>query len=149
LHGPSLATGAVLGVGAGWLLDRRSGRRRRRALVDRSAALLRRSTRRSRRFVRHGISEVNGLVQRVAHRFVRRRPELDDATLSDKVRSILFRDDAVPKGQISVNAERGWIYLRGELDSPELIQRLGESAQRIEGVRGVKNLLHTPGTAAA
>jgi osmotically-inducible protein OsmY len=73
---------------------------------------------------------------------------LDDATLSDKVRSILFRDDAVPKGRINVNAERGWIYLRGELDSPELIQWLGTSARRIAGVRGVRNLLHTPGTPA-
>jgi osmotically-inducible protein OsmY len=111
---------------------------------DRSAAIARRRARRTRRLLRYISSEVYGAGQRAGHALVHRRRELDDATLAAKVRSILFRDGGIPKGNTNINAERGWIYLRGELLSPELIQRAARRAARIEGVRGVKNLLHTP-----
>ena len=32
---------------------------------------------------------------------------IDDATLIDRVRSTVFRDDAVPKGDLNINVERG------------------------------------------
>jgi osmotically-inducible protein OsmY len=97
-----------------------------------------------RRFARHASSDVYGLGRRVAHRLPHEHRALDDATLVQKVQSILFRDPSIPKGMISVNAEDGYVYLRGEVESVELIGKIGESALEIDGVRGVKNLLHTP-----
>jgi hypothetical protein len=59
-----------------------------------------------------------------------------------------LRDARVPKGRISVNAERGAVFLRGEVASPDLIEELERAARRIGGVRSVENLLHQPGTPA-
>jgi osmotically-inducible protein OsmY len=76
------------------------------------------------------------------------RPQPDDVTLARKVESEIFRDADVPKGQINVNAENGKIVLRGEVDSPELIDDLVVRARKVQGVQDVENLLHTPGQPA-
>jgi osmotically-inducible protein OsmY len=47
-----------------------------------------------------------------------------------------------------VNAEEGVVFLRGVMERQEDIDRLGEEARRIEGVRAVENLLHIAGTRA-
>ena len=49
----------------------------------------------------------------------------------------------VPKGQVSVNADNAVIYLRGQLESDEQIEKLMRATHAIEGVNGVENLLHT------
>ena len=72
----------------------------------------------------------------------------DDATLKDKVESELFRDEHEVKGAINVNAQEGIVQLRGELPSQDLIDALVARTQKIQGVRDVENLLHTPGTEA-
>ena len=74
--------------------------------------------------------------------------QYDDATLKDKVESELFRDEHEVKGAININAQEGIVQLRGELPSQDLIDALVERTQRIQGVREVENLLHTPGTEA-
>jgi osmotically-inducible protein OsmY len=76
------------------------------------------------------------------------REPLDDAGLAHKVESVLFRDTHVPKGEISINAERGTVFLRGQVESPELIDELTKSVRKIVGVSEVVNLLHLPGTPA-
>jgi hypothetical protein len=53
-----------------------------------------------------------------------------------------------PKGAVDVNAQRGIIQLRGEVESPELIDELVAKTRKIQGVLEVENLLHTPGTPA-
>ena len=73
---------------------------------------------------------------------------LDDVTLAHRVESQLFRRAGVPKGQVSVNAEEGVVFLRGVMERQEDIDRMGEEARRIEGVRAVENLLHMAGTRA-
>jgi osmotically-inducible protein OsmY len=70
---------------------------------------------------------------------------LNDPALARKVESEVFRDDALPKGNISVNAEYGVIYLRGELPSREMIDELTTRARSVDGVRAVENLTHLPG----
>jgi osmotically-inducible protein OsmY len=55
----------------------------------------------------------------------------------------------VPKGQINVNVEDGVVYLRGELEQPDLIEDLGAQARKVQGVLGVENLLHVPGAEAS
>jgi osmotically-inducible protein OsmY len=73
---------------------------------------------------------------------------LDDAGLAHKVESVLFRNPNVPKGKISVNAESGTVYLRGQLENADLIDAVVESARAIPGVGEVVSLLHLPGTEA-
>jgi len=73
---------------------------------------------------------------------------LDDVTLARKVETEIFRDENVPKGAVVVNSEFGVVYLRGQVDSDEQIDALGTAARGVEGVKDVKNLLHTPGSPA-
>jgi hypothetical protein len=81
----------------------------------------------------------------------RRPPQpkpLDDATITDKVETILFRDDSVEKGKIDVNTVDGVVYLRGVANTPELIKALEAKALEIPEVKQVENLLHLPKTPA-
>ena len=104
------------GAAAEYFLDPESGRRRRHLAHDRSLAMLRR---RSREAVRRG-KYLEGVAEGLAHRAAH-----------------------TPKGHVSVNAERGVVYLRGQLDSAEQIEALVHATGAVEGVKGVKNLLHT------
>jgi len=72
----------------------------------------------------------------------------DDVTLARQVESELFGDEAVPKGQINVNAENGKIVLRGEVGEQEMIVDLEQRARSVQGVSDVENLLHLPGVEA-
>jgi osmotically-inducible protein OsmY len=76
------------------------------------------------------------------------KPQPDDITLARKVESEIFRGADVPKGQINVNVEDGVVYLRGELEQPDLIDDLGAQARKVQGVLAVENLLHVPGQEA-
>ena len=76
------------------------------------------------------------------------KPEYDDVTLARKVESEIFRDVWVPKGQINVNAENGVVVLRGEVNQLEMVRDLEEKARKVQGVKDVENLLHTPGQEA-
>ena len=95
---------------------------------------------RSRRMV---VGKFRGLAERVLQ-----PKHYDDATLKDKVESELFRDEHEVKGSISVNAQEGVVQLRGEVPSQDLIDALVERTDKIQGVREVESLLHTPGTEA-
>jgi osmotically-inducible protein OsmY len=44
---------------------------------------------------------------------------------------------------VSVNADNAVIYLRGQLETDGQIEELVRAIRAIEGVNGVKNLLHT------
>ena len=74
--------------------------------------------------------------------------EYDDWTLKAKVESELFRDEHEVKGAVNVNAQEGVVQLRGELPSRDLIDALVDRTARINGVKEVENLLHTPGAEA-
>jgi osmotically-inducible protein OsmY len=73
---------------------------------------------------------------------------LNDPALARKVESEIFRDDAMPKGKISVNAEYGVIYLRGEVPDQETKEELATRTRAVDGVRAVENLTHLPGESA-
>jgi hypothetical protein len=137
---------AALAAAGAWLFDPVSGRRRRALLRDRTAGVFRRSARRGERFGRHLASDTQGLAARATHR---EEPKvLDDATLKNKVETEIFRAADSPKGRVSVNAQHGVVQLRGEVDSPDLIDDLVQKVRSIQGVRDVENLLHVAGTPA-
>jgi len=73
---------------------------------------------------------------------------LNDPALVGKVESEVFRGDDIPKDKISVNAEYGVIYFRGEVPSQEVMDELTKRARAVDGVRAVENLTHLPGEPA-
>jgi osmotically-inducible protein OsmY len=133
-----------LGATLMYFFDPQNGRRRRHMLRDRTLAFFRRSGRRAERFGHKVAAEGEGLAHQAAHLQEEPKPQPDDASLVDKVRSEIFRDVDVPSGQININAEQGKVVLRGEVEQPELIEQLVERTRNVQGVREVENLLHVP-----
>jgi osmotically-inducible protein OsmY len=72
----------------------------------------------------------------------------DDVTLARKVETEIFRAADAPKGSVSVDVQAGVATLRGEVDEQQWVERLGDEAGHVQGIQGVQNLLHTPGTPA-
>jgi hypothetical protein len=143
--GMSLAS-AVGGAAVAFFLDPRSGRRRRHTVRDRVLSRARRTERRAVVGARRAEWRMIGAVRRTVNARRRREPP-DDVTLAHKVESTIFRDDRVPKGKISINAEGGVVFLRGQV-AGETIAEIEREARRVPGVRDVENLLHPPGTPA-
>jgi|1186.fasta_scaffold55995_3 hypothetical protein len=153
LHVPSAlaaasASGVAVGVLLGYFLDPAAGRRRRHVARDRALSRVRRGERRAVRRARRAESHALGAARRTFYARRSRPEQLDDVTLAQNVRSELFGRAGADKGHISVNAEDGVVFLRGTPDHDEDIERLGEAARAIAGVREVENLLHAPGTPA-
>lgn len=143
---PFFLAAAIGGAALAYYLDGQNGRRRRHVTRDKALSAAKHSNRRGRKLVHHVSSDARGYVERAKH--VRgRTEELDDSTLVDKVESIVFRHRDVPKGQVNVNAENGVVFLRGEVERPELVDALEARVRKVRGVKGVENLLHTPGNA--
>ena len=131
-----------------YFLDPDSGKRRRAVTKDRIAGFFRRRSRDLSRAGRGVASTAYGTAMKATHRREEEKPQPNDATLVGKVESEIFRDADVPKGRISVNAEEGVVFLRGEVESPDLISRLEKATREVQGVRDVENLLHVPGSPA-
>jgi hypothetical protein len=142
------AGGLALGALLEYFLDPGPGRRRRHTARDRALSRLRRGERRALARARRAESHAIGAARRTIN--TRRRAEAppDDLTLAQKVESQVFRRAHLPKGQVSVNAEEGVVFLRGVMERQDDIDRMGEEARRIEGVRAVENLIHPPDTPA-
>ena len=138
------AFGAAVGAALVYFFDRERGRKRRAEAIKRSAKAFRQAGRRGQ----GAVAQVQGLKQKATHLKEREKPQPDDVTLTRKVETEIFRSADVPKGQINVNVEDGIVYLRGELEQPDLIQDLGAQARKVQGVLGVENLLHVPGQEA-
>lgn len=147
---PFYLSAAMGGAALAYFLDSQNGRRRRHQTRDQLLSLTRHGTRRARKLVHHATADAAGTARRAAHAL--RRPEdveLDDTTLVDKVESIVFRKHDVPKGQININAENGVVFLRGQVEDPELVETLEARVRKVRGVKGVENLLHTAETSSS
>jgi osmotically-inducible protein OsmY len=120
---------AVLAAGLFYFFDPKRGKRRRKNAIKKLNAFAGRA---------------RGAAERATHP----KEQPDDVTLVRKVESELFRDAEVPKGKININAENGKIVLRGEADSPGMIDDLAKKAKSVQGVQDVENLLHVPGEPA-
>jgi hypothetical protein len=140
----------LIGLGAAltYFFDPAQGRRRRAMAGDRIAAFFRGRARQGQRVGQSASAKAEGLVQKAKHREEEPKPQPDDVTLTRKVETEIFRDADIPKGQINVNAENGKVYLRGEVEKPELIDDLEKRTRKVQGVQDVENLLHLPGTQA-
>jgi osmotically-inducible protein OsmY len=139
----ALAAGAALE----FFLDTRSGKRRRHHARDRTMAAFRRRARTVERQAHYEVSKMVGAAHAITHH-EHAVAELDDVSLVRKVESELFRDRTIPKGPISINADRGIVVLRGQLENAQQIQRIERKVRRVAGIRDVENLLHPPGVPA-
>jgi osmotically-inducible protein OsmY len=73
---------------------------------------------------------------------------LNDPALAAKVESEVFRDQQIPKDKLSLNAEDGVVYLRGEVPDQDTMDELVARARKVDGIKGVENLTHLPSEAA-
>jgi osmotically-inducible protein OsmY len=135
---------AALGAALVYFFDPDNGKRRRKVTIDRLAGFLRRQSRKSGALTKRA----DKFKQKATHLREEPKPQPDDVTLARKVESEIFRDADVPKGKVNVNAEDGKVVLRGEVDSPEMIEELVGKARKVQGVQDVESLLHTPGQPA-
>ncbi|MDO9408398.1 BON domain-containing protein [Patulibacter sp.] len=120
-----LLTGAAAGSSVSFAIARRATRRRLHA--EKVAA--------------DAAAVVAADQERAAARHERRRAELDDRTLTDRVKSEIFRPADSPKGDVVVDSENGVVHLRGSVATAELRDRLVGDASAVDGVQRVENLL--------
>jgi osmotically-inducible protein OsmY len=140
--------GVVVGWVAAYFCDPRLGHSRRALARDWTRSRARRLVRRGERVQRYATATAIGKTRAFRHRHEEPKPQPDDATLAHKVETIIFRDHDVPKGQISVNAEEGVVWLRGEVPTQSMMETLVERTRQVGGVRRVESLLHLPGQEA-
>jgi osmotically-inducible protein OsmY len=137
----------LLGAIIMYFLDPDRGNTRRKLFANEFMGMARRQGRNIGRLRRKMQSDAYGKVQALLH--VRAAQDiLDDATLTNKVESILFRDPSIPKGDININSEYGVVWLRGTCGSESMIETIEERVRAVEGVRDVQSLLHLSGTPA-
>jgi osmotically-inducible protein OsmY len=141
---PRFAFAGALGAALAYFFDPDNGRKRRNEAIKRAAKAFRQSGRKGQAVA----AQAQGLKQKATHLKEQDKPQPDDVTLARKVESEIFRGADVPKGRINVNVEDGVVYLRGELEQPDLIEDLGVQARKVQGVLAVENLLHVPGEEA-
>jgi osmotically-inducible protein OsmY len=148
--GIALAVGAAAGAAAQYFLDSEGGRRRRLAARDRGLAVARRQAREAARSADYAAGKAKGAASAAmpSPSDDRKLDQLGDPALARKVESEIFRAADAPKGKVDVNAENGVVTLRGEVEQ-EWIERLGNEAEQVAGVKAVRNLLHRPGTPAS
>jgi osmotically-inducible protein OsmY len=147
--GTGIVLGAAVGAAAQYFLDTQAGRRRRHLARDRALALARQQAREAARKADYVAGQAKGAAagMKPEPSDDRKLDELGDAALARKVESEIFRSAEAPKGKVDVNAEHGVVFLRGEVE-PDWIGRLEQDAERVTGVKAVRNLLHPPGTPA-
>ena len=146
----AFATGAAVGAAASHFLDPDSGRRRRHELRDRASSKASAGASQAATTASYAAGKAKGAVVSAAPSMPgsHRIEDVDDVTLARKVETEIFRDASAPKGDVSVDVQAGVVYLRGTVADESWIERLADQAKHVDGVKGVKNLLHRPGTPA-
>jgi osmotically-inducible protein OsmY len=142
--------GAAIGAAAAWFLDPNDGTRRRNVVRDKTMKYARQGKDEAARQASSAGSAIKGKATAAAPGTSREpaAERLNDPGLQAKVESEIYREADVPSGRVSVNVESGIVFLRGEVEDRSTIERLREAAAGVDGVRGVENLLHTPGEPA-
>jgi osmotically-inducible protein OsmY len=145
----TLLLGAAAGAAAAHFLDPDSGARRRSQLKDKTGSKARTGATKAVGTASAAASKAKGAAMSAAPSAIKptRVEDADDVTLARKVETEIFRPADAPKGDVSVDVQDGVAYLRGTVDE-EWISRLADEARKVEGIKGVKNLLHRPGTPA-
>ena len=67
---------------------------------------------------------------------------VDDSVITTKVKSLLAADDFLKSFEIGVETYKGTVQLSGFVDSQKAIDKAGEIASGVKGVKSVKNNLN-------
>jgi len=146
----TLLFGFAAGAAAAHFLDPDSGRRRRHQMRDQAVSKAHSGKEQAATTASYAAGKAKGAVSTVtpsmpgSHRI----EDVDDVTLARKVETEIFRDPDAPKGQVSVDVQAGVANLRGVVADEGWITKLADDAKKVDGVKGVNNLLHRPGTPA-
>jgi osmotically-inducible protein OsmY len=143
----TLLFGAALGAAAAHFLDPQSGRRRRHEMRDQAVSKMHSGVGQATTTANYMAGKAKGAVA-TATPSPKRVEDVDDVTLARKVETEIFRAPDAPKGDVSIDVQRGIVNLRGEVADDQWIARLADDASHVDGVKGVNNLLHRPGTPA-
>jgi hypothetical protein len=129
-----LSLGVGLGVTLMYLFDADNGRRRRALARDRAAHALRRGGRGLTAATRHLSQRARGLAFGARAR-LRRREEVPDAVLQERVRAVLGHAATHPAA-IEVEAAGGLVTLSG----PVLAKEARRVLRKVRGVPGVHSV---------
>ena len=66
---------------------------------------------------------------------------VDDSVITTKVKTLLANDDFFKSFQISVETYKGTVQLSGFVNSQKAVNKAGEIARTVQGVKTVKNNL--------
>jgi osmotically-inducible protein OsmY len=64
---------------------------------------------------------------------------VDDSVITTKVKSLLAEDDFLKSFKISVETYKGIVQLSGFVNSQQAVDKAGQIASSVKGVRSVKN----------
>lgn len=67
---------------------------------------------------------------------------LDDSLITTKVKTAIFNEPSLKSLQIEVETYKGVVQLSGFVDSSASVEKAGEVAGQVEGVKSVKNDLN-------
>jgi osmotically-inducible protein OsmY len=139
----TLLIGAAAGAAASRFLDPR----RRHQIRDQALSKVRSGAGEAATTASYAAGKAKGAVASATPTGTRLE-DPDDVTLARKVETEIFRAADAPKGDVSIDVQAGIVYLRGTVADEAWIERLATEAGKVDGVKGVKNLLHRPGTPA-
>ena len=146
----TLLFGVAIGAALAHFLDPQSGRRRRNEMRDQAVSKVHAGVEQATTTASYAAGKAKGAVATATPSMPgsHRVEDVDDVTLARKVETEIFRDPDAPKGQVSIDVQAGVANLRGELADEGWIARLADEAAKVDGIKGVNNLLHAPGTPA-
>ncbi|MDO9583941.1 MAG: BON domain-containing protein [Desulfomicrobium sp.] len=64
---------------------------------------------------------------------------VDDSTITAKVKAAIFDEDSLKSLQITVVTFKGTVQLSGFVDSTKSVNKAGQVARNVDGVKSVKN----------
>jgi hyperosmotically inducible protein len=67
---------------------------------------------------------------------------VDDSVITTKVKALLANDDFLKSFQISVETYKGIVQLSGFVNSQQAVDKAGQIARSVQGVKSVKNDLN-------
>jgi osmotically-inducible protein OsmY len=144
----SLILAAMAGATFAYFSDPVKGHSRRTVLSDQARSVFHRRLRRLERQARYLACKARGKVEESLHVHVPDNSDPDDVTLRDRIESELFRDRAVPKGDLNINVAQGVVELRGQVDHASDVDEIQDKVGHIEGVTIIHNYLHVAGVPA-
>jgi hyperosmotically inducible protein len=83
----------------------------------------------------------------VKHAYNATTDEVNDATLTTRVKTALLSNEATKKMSIHVESDQGTVTLNGAVDSPESAAHVQSVVAKVSGVQMIKNELTWPTSA--